>query len=81
MLQERGVIGDKPVSRVVFHEITQSAIKNAIAHPREISLDLVNAQQARRALDYLVGFKLSPFYGEKFGQVFRQGECKARRYE
>ena len=51
--------------RVIFHEITKNAVREAIANPREISGDLVGAQQARRALDYLVGFNLSPLAVEK----------------
>ena len=51
---------NKPIRRVVFHEITKSAVQDAIAHPRDVAQPLVNAQQARRALDYLVGFNLSP---------------------
>lgn len=62
--RKRGLKG-KPMQRVVFYEITQSAVKEAVAHPREISLPLVNAQQARRALDYLVGFTLSPLLWRK----------------
>ena len=53
------------VKRITFHEITKSAVQQAIAHPREIDMDLVNAQQARRALDYLVGFNLSPVLWRK----------------
>ena len=60
LLKERGVLKGKDVHRVVFHEITKSAIEQSIAHPRDLSMELVNAQQARRALDYLVGFNLSP---------------------
>ncbi|MBY0579052.1 MAG: type I DNA topoisomerase [Burkholderiales bacterium] len=55
----------KPIRRVAFYEITESAVKNAIANPRDISMPLVNAQQARRALDYLVGFNLSPLLWRK----------------
>ena len=51
--------------RVVFTEITPRAIKEAMGHPREIAGDLVDAQQARRALDYLVGFNLSPVLWRK----------------
>ncbi|MCK4244409.1 MAG: type I DNA topoisomerase [Candidatus Omnitrophica bacterium] len=53
------------IKRVVFHEITESAIKEAFRHPREINLSLVRAQQARRILDRVVGYQLSPFLSEK----------------
>jgi len=65
LLRERNALNSKPVYRVVFYEITKGAIKEAIEHPREISDDLVSAQQARRALDYLVGFNLSPLLWKK----------------
>jgi len=65
ILSERGVLKGKEVGRVVFHEITKNAIQNAIRHPRDISMNLVNAQQARRALDYLFGFTLSPLLWKK----------------
>jgi DNA topoisomerase-1 len=65
LMKEKGLLKDKPVHRVVFHEITKSAILEAINHARELSMDLVNAQQARRALDYLVGFNLSPLLWRK----------------
>ncbi|MCC5809774.1 MAG: DNA topoisomerase I [Ectothiorhodospiraceae bacterium] len=65
LLEERGLLKEKPVRRVVFHEITQRAIKEAIDNARDLSMDLVNAQQARRALDYLVGFNLSPLLWRK----------------
>jgi DNA topoisomerase-1 len=56
---------DIGVKRIVFHEITKKAVTHAIEHPRDIDMDLVNAQQARRALDYLVGFNLSPVLWRK----------------
>ena len=65
ILKERGELKGKRSQRVVFHEITKNAIREAVTHPRELSLDLVNAQQARRALDYLVGFNLSPLLWKK----------------
>lgn len=65
LLKERGALKDKVVRRVVFHEITKQAVLQAVASPRELAMDLVNAQQARRALDYLVGFNLSPLLWRK----------------
>src|ERR1700734_2170472 len=65
ILKARGDLKHKNVHRVVFHEITRNAILEAVATPRDLSLDLVNAQQARRALDYLVGFNLSPLLWKK----------------
>ncbi len=65
LLKERGALKGKTAQRVVFHEITKNAIRAAVAEPRDLSLDLVNAQQARRALDYLVGFNLSPLLWKK----------------
>ena len=65
-LKRRKKLPEKlPVYRVVFHEITKSAILDAIAHPREIDMQLVDAYLARRALDYLVGFHLSPVLWRK----------------
>lgn len=60
LLEKRKGLKNKTLSRVVFYQITKSAVQEAIANPREIAMDLVHAQQARRALDYLVGFTLSP---------------------
>ena len=60
-----GAIGRAAVRRVVFHEITPVAVHEAMARPRELDMDLVHTQQARRALDYLVGFHLSPVLWRK----------------
>ncbi len=65
ILRERDLLKDKPLHRVVFTEITPRAIKEAMTQPRAIAADLVDAQQARRALDYLVGFNLSPVLWRK----------------
>ncbi|MGQ0586322.1 MAG: type I DNA topoisomerase [Gammaproteobacteria bacterium] len=65
LLKERKLLKDKDVKRVVFYEITEREVKNAVANPREISGDLVNAQQARRALDHLFGFGVSPVLWRK----------------
>jgi len=77
ILRERGLLGDRPVKRVVFHEITQRAIKEAIADPRTLSTDLINAQQARRALDYLVGFNLSPLLWRKIKRGLSAGRVQS----
>ena len=73
---KRGIKG-KALKRVVFYEITQSAVKEAVAHPREISIPLVNAQQARRALDYLVGFNLSPLLWRKIRPGLSAGRVQS----
>ncbi len=65
ILRERGLLDGKAVHRVVFSEITPRAVREAVAHPRALSSHLVDAQQARRALDYLVGFNLSPLLWRK----------------
>lgn len=58
-------IKDKPVYRIAFHEITRDAIHKALAAPRELDMNAVNAQQARRVVDRLVGYELSPFLWQK----------------
>ena len=60
LLEERGLLKDKKVGRVAFNEVTKNAVKAAIEDPRELSQDMIDAQLARRGLDYLVGFNLSP---------------------
>ncbi|BCH59945.1 DNA topoisomerase 1 [Agrobacterium vitis] len=65
LLKKKKVIGDKPVKRVVFNAITKKAVLDAMAAPRDIDGDLVDAYLARRAMDYLVGFNLSPVLWRK----------------
>ncbi|HME40043.1 MAG TPA: DNA topoisomerase I [Steroidobacteraceae bacterium] len=65
LLKAQGELKGKEVQRVVFYEITKNAVREAMASPRALSVDLVNAQQARRALDFLVGFNLSPLLWKK----------------
>jgi DNA topoisomerase I len=77
MLKERGDIGQRAVHRVAFYEITKNAIRAAVAAPREVSAPLVNAQQARRALDYLVGFNLSPLLWKKVRRGLSAGRVQS----
>jgi len=77
LLKGKRVLKDKPVHRVVFNEITKKAVQDAVAHPRDLSMDLVNAQQARRALDYLVGFNLSPLLWKKVRRGLSAGRVQS----
>ncbi|MGS0515272.1 DNA topoisomerase I [Xanthomonas oryzae pv. oryzicola] len=77
ILKERGLLKDKPMQRVVFTEITPRAIKEAMLKPRAIAADLVDAQQARRALDYLVGFNLSPVLWRKVQRGLSAGRVQS----
>ncbi|MEJ2344849.1 MAG: type I DNA topoisomerase [Gammaproteobacteria bacterium] len=77
LLRDKKALKDKAVHRVVFHEITKRAIKEAVEHPRDLSMDLVNAQQARRALDYLVGFNLSPLLWKKIRRGLSAGRVQS----
>lgn len=77
LLKKRGALKDKETHRVVFHEITKQAVNDAVAHPRELSMDMVNAQQARRALDYLVGFTLSPLLWKKVRRGLSAGRVQS----
>ncbi len=77
ILKDKKALGKKPVHRIAFNEITKTAIQAAVAHPREISMDLVNAQQARRALDYLVGFNLSPLLWKKIRYGLSAGRVQS----
>jgi DNA topoisomerase-1 len=65
LLKAQGDLEGKDVKRVVFYDITKNSVREAMEHPRGLSVDLVNAQQARRALDFLVGFNLSPLLWKK----------------
>lgn len=77
ILKEKGLAEKLPFYRVEFSEITPRAIKDAVANPRELSMDLVNAQQARRALDHLVGFNLSPLLWKKIKPGLSAGRVQS----
>jgi DNA topoisomerase-1 len=77
LLREKNLMKNKHAYRVAFYEITKQAVSEAIAHPREITMDLVNAQQARRALDYLVGFNLSPLLWRKIRRGLSAGRVQS----
>src|SRR5882672_8847317 len=77
ILKSRKLLKNKKLHRVVFYEITESAVREAVAHPRGLSMPLVNAQQARRALDHLVGFNLSPLLWKKIGPNLSAGRVQS----
>ncbi len=77
LLKEKNALENKTVHRVIFHEITKNAVRKAIDNPRDISGDLVSAQQARRALDYLVGFNLSPLLWKKVQRGLSAGRVQS----
>jgi len=77
ILREKGLAENRPFFRVEFSEITERAIKEAVENPRELSMDLVNAQQARRALDHLVGFNLSPLLWKKIKTGLSAGRVQS----
>lgn len=77
IMEEKKFLNKKPVYRVVFHEITKSAVQAAVETPRQLSMDLVNAQQARRALDFLVGFNLSPLLWKKIRRGLSAGRVQS----
>ena len=77
LLKEKGLLADKVVHRVAFNEVTKRAIQEAIDNPGELSMDLINAQQTRRALDYLVGFNLSPLLWKKVQRGLSAGRVQS----
>ncbi|HTX24223.1 MAG TPA: DNA topoisomerase I [Steroidobacteraceae bacterium] len=77
ILRSRRALDSKDVHRVVFYEITRNAVREAVSNPRELSSQLVNAQQARRALDYLVGFNLSPLLWKKVRRGLSAGRVQS----
>ncbi|GIK35634.1 MAG: DNA topoisomerase 1 [Gammaproteobacteria bacterium] len=77
ILRERGVLDGRELHRVVFYEITEREVREAMQGPRQLSADLVNAQQARRALDYLVGFNLSPLLWKKVQPKLSAGRVQS----
>jgi len=77
ILKGNRALKQRALKRVVFYEITESAVKDGVTHPRGISMPLVNAQQARRALDHLVGFNLSPLLWKKIGPSLSAGRVQS----
>ncbi|PRH82224.1 DNA topoisomerase I [Arenimonas caeni] len=77
ILKERGLLKGRDLHRVVFTEITPRAIREAVDNPRQVAADLVDAQQARRALDYLVGFNLSPVLWRKVQRGLSAGRVQS----
>lgn len=77
ILKDKQLLQNKAVHRVAFHEITQHAIQDAISNPNQLSMNLVNAQRARLALDYLVGFNLSPVLWRKIRPGLSAGRVQS----
>ena len=77
LLKEKGYLDSCEVGRIVFNQITRKAIQEAVDNPRVLSQELIDAQQARRALDYLVGFKLSPLLWRKIRTGLSAGRVQS----
>ncbi len=77
LLNDANLLKNKIVHRIAFNEITKSAVTAAVANPRTLAMELVNAQQARRALDFLVGFKLSPLLWKKVRRGLSAGRVQS----
>ncbi len=77
ILKERGLLTDKEVHRVVFNAVTKRAVQDSIKHPKVVSESLVNAYKARRALDHLFGFNLSPLMWEKIAPKLSAGRVQS----
>ena len=77
LLKEKDLLKNKQVHRVAFNEVTKRAIQEAIDNPGELSIDLINAQQTRRALDYLVGFNISPLLWKKVQRGLSAGRVQS----
>ncbi len=77
LLKEKDLLANKQIHRVAFNEVTKRAIREAIANPGELSINLINAQQTRRALDYLVGFNLSPLLWKKVQRGLSAGRVQS----
>lgn len=77
ILKQKKLLSKKLIHRVVFHEITQTAINYAVEHPRQLSMDLIHAYLMRRALDYLVGFNLSPLLWKKVSRGLSAGRVQS----
>jgi len=77
LLKDQGLLKNKTVGRVAFNEVTKNAVNEAVSNPRELSYDMIDAQLARRALDYLVGFNLSPLLWKKIRRGLSAGRVQS----
>jgi DNA topoisomerase-1 len=77
ILQDQGALKNKTIHRIAFHQITKAAVREALEQPRQLDMNLINAQQTRRALDYLVGFNLSPLLWRKIQKGLSAGRVQS----